>query len=154
MQDRGLPHSEEHSIWRVCNRNTVNWSTRPALQGCLQGDLKSCIINPADLETASSDRSSWRTNVKTGGKQAEKKRQIQRKEMKSRKQQRAQPFTASTTARSCGYAVFIQITYLEVECRSCFWYINLQNIINYATINKSSLCPNNILTTKFMFSRK
>jgi hypothetical protein len=29
-------------------------------------DLKSYNINPADLETAFSERSSWRANVKTG----------------------------------------------------------------------------------------
>jgi hypothetical protein len=39
-------------------------------------DLKTCNINQADLETASSDRSSWHTNVKTGVKQAEEKREI------------------------------------------------------------------------------
>jgi methionyl-tRNA synthetase len=71
---------------------------RPALRynDVCKKDLKSCNINPADFETTSSDRSSWRKNVKTGFKQAEEKREIQSKERKSRQQQRTQPFIAST----------------------------------------------------------
>jgi hypothetical protein len=71
-------------------------------------DLKPCNIKPADPGTASYDRSSWRTNFKTGVKQAEEKREkreIQRKERKSRKQQRTQPITAAimvpTTDHTC-----------------------------------------------------
>jgi hypothetical protein len=72
-------------------------------------DLKSCNTNPADLQTESSDRSSWRINVETGVKKAEEKREILRKERKSHKQQRTQPITAATlvptadhTCSKCG----------------------------------------------------
>jgi hypothetical protein len=50
-------------------------TARPALhyKDVCKKDLKSYNINPADLETAYSDRSSWRKNVKPGVKQAEEK---------------------------------------------------------------------------------
>jgi hypothetical protein len=53
----------------------------PALwyKNICKGDLNSCNMYPADLETASSNRSSWRVNVKPSVKQAEEKRQIHRK---------------------------------------------------------------------------
>ena len=66
-------------------------------------DFKSCSINPADLQTATSDRSSWSANVKTGVKQAEEKREIQRVERKSCKQQRTQSATASPMFPSTDY---------------------------------------------------
>jgi hypothetical protein len=71
-------------------------------------DLKSFNITPADLKTTSSDRSSWRTNVKTDVKQAEEKREIQRKERKNRKQQRTQPSTA-----------FKVVTTTDLTCSKC-----------------------------------
>ena len=73
---------------------------RPALRykDVCKRDLKSCSINPADLETATSDRSNWRANVKIGVSKAEEKREKQREERKSRKQQKTQPATASPMA--------------------------------------------------------
>lgn len=74
--------------------------TRPTGQPALRykdvckRDLKSCNINPADLETAISERNSWSASVITGIKRAEEKRGIQHEERKSRKQQRTQPTTA------------------------------------------------------------
>jgi hypothetical protein len=90
LQDGRWTHLKEHPVWQAC---------RPVLRYkdvCKRG-LKSCNISPADLKTASSDRSSWQTNVKTIVKQAEEDREIQRKESKSRKQQRTQTSTATTT---------------------------------------------------------
>ena len=49
---------------------------RPALRyrDVCKRDLKSCNINPAELEKATADRPSWRANMKTGIKQAKKRR--------------------------------------------------------------------------------
>ncbi|RJG15198.1 hypothetical protein D4A39_16670, partial [Alcanivorax profundi] len=101
---------------------------RPALRykDVCKRDLKSCNINPADLETATSDRSSWRANVKTGVKQAEEKRDIQRKERKSRKQQRPRPTTAPTivpttdlTCSKCGRSCSSRIGLFSHSRRCC-----------------------------------
>lgn len=101
---------------------------RPALRykDVCKRDLKSCNINPADLKTANSDRSSWRANVKTGVKQAEEKRDIQRKERKSRKQQRTQPTTAPSivptmdhTCSKCGRSCSSRIGLFSHSRRCC-----------------------------------
>lgn len=72
---------------------------RPALRykDVCKRDLKSCSMNPTDLKTTTSDRSSWWVNVKTGVKQTKEQREIQREEKKRCKQQRPQSVTAPPT---------------------------------------------------------
>ena len=50
-------------------------------------DMLSCNINPAELETTTSNRARWRANIHTGIKQAENRRAMQYEERKSRKHQ-------------------------------------------------------------------
>lgn len=50
-------------------------------------DMLSCNINPAELETETSNRAHWRANIHTGIKQAENMRAMQYEERKSRKHQ-------------------------------------------------------------------
>lgn len=75
---------------------------RPALRykDACKRDLKSCNLNPADLESATSDRSSWRAIVKTGVKQTDENREFKRKAKQAQKQQRTQPVTAPSTSHT------------------------------------------------------
>ena len=75
-------------------------------------DLNAFGINPAHLESETTDRSSWRSKVKDGVKLAEEKRERQWEEKRTRKRQRLQSapaapaiptteYTCSKCQRSC-----------------------------------------------------
>ena len=83
---------------------------RPSLRfkDVCKRDLKDCAINPADLQAATSIRSSWRTTTKIGSRQAEERKTSQmRKRKEERKQQpRSQTncnpvFTCTRCGRAC-----------------------------------------------------
>ena len=63
---------------------------RPALRykDVCKRDLRAGGIEPADLETASSDRVSWRSTVKAGIEEAELRRETRWEERRLRRQQR------------------------------------------------------------------
>lgn len=60
-------------------------------------DLKSCRVDPADLEKAASIRTNWRSTVKSGILQAEERRESQREEARTRRRQRLQSAPDTTT---------------------------------------------------------
>ena len=72
MYDGRIPNG--HPLRRARHRNTYNRSTALRYRCACKRDLKSCNINPAELEKATADRPSWRANMKTGIKQAKKRR--------------------------------------------------------------------------------
>ena len=75
-------------------------------------DLKTCSISPGNLESATADRTLWRSTVKAGVKQAELKRESQWEVKRTRRQQRLQSapipptptndFTCAKCQRVCG----------------------------------------------------
>ncbi|MCJ8749798.1 hypothetical protein PDJAM_G00180330 [Pangasius djambal] len=101
MNDRRIPKDILYGELITGTRPTG----RPALRYkyVCKRDLKSCSINPAVLESATSNRSSWRANVKIGVKLAEEKREAQCEERKSRKQQKTQSPTAYAIVPTADY---------------------------------------------------
>ena len=74
---------------------------RPSLRfkDICKRDLKDCGIEPADLQTANSDLTNWRTIARLGSRQAEeRKTSQQRKKKKERKQK---PSSAPKDIHSC-----------------------------------------------------
>ena len=75
-------------------------------------DLKTCNISPGNLESATADRTLWRSTVKAGVKQAELKRESQWEVKRTRRRQRLQSapipptptndFTCAKCQRVCG----------------------------------------------------
>ena len=75
-------------------------------------DLKTCSISPGNLESATADRTLWRSTVKAGVKQAELKRESQWEVKRTRRRQRLQSapipptptndFTCAKCQRVCG----------------------------------------------------
>ena len=57
------PHFQRHAFWGTGSRPTG----RPALRyrDVCTGDLKAGGFDPSDLETAASDRSGWRSTIRT-----------------------------------------------------------------------------------------
>ena len=92
--------------------------TRPTGQPTLRykdvckRDLKPCSISPGNLESATADRTLWRSTVKAGVKQAELKRESQWEVKRTRRRQRLQSapiqptptndFTCAKCQRVCG----------------------------------------------------
>ena len=69
-------------------------------------DLKDCGIEPADLQSASSNRSKWRTISKLGSQQAEEKKASQQRQRKEEKKSRPAPvhsleFACTRCGRAC-----------------------------------------------------
>ena len=72
---------------------------RPALRykDACKRILKACGVNPVDLECLSTDRSGWRSTVKAGTLLAEKKREHQCEERRTRRRQRLQSASVAPT---------------------------------------------------------
>ena len=73
-------------------------------------DLKDCGIEPADLQTASSNRSNWRTICRVGSRQAEeRKTSLQRKKKEDRKSRPAPDTSPAFACTCCGRACHSRI---------------------------------------------
>ena len=105
------PHSKKDVLY-----GELATGSRPTGQPALRykdvckRDLRAGGVDPADLETASSDRVSWRTTVKAGIEEAELMRETRWEERRLRRQQRlhsapsstqASTFTCSNYSRPC-----------------------------------------------------
>merc|ERR1711989_277860 len=76
---------------------------RPSLRFkdiCKQ-DLKDCRIEPADLQTASSNRTNWRTISRLGSRQAEERRMSQQRKKKEERKQKSSSAPENSPAFSC-----------------------------------------------------
>ncbi|XP_038054695.1 protein SREK1IP1-like [Patiria miniata] len=74
-------------------------SERPTLRykDVCKRDLKVCSVSSADLESATSDRATWRSTVTAGVLQAEERRKSQWEERRTRRRQRLQAAPIATT---------------------------------------------------------
>ena len=71
-------------------------------------DLRDCGINPADLQSASSNRSSWRIATRVGSRQAEERKTILRRKKKEERKQGSRTkidcvpeYTCTRCGRAC-----------------------------------------------------
>ena len=106
---------------------------RPALRykDVCKRDLRAGGVDPADLETAFSDRVSWRTTVKAGIEEAELMRETRWEERRLRRQQRlhsapsstqASTFICSNCSRPCLsriglYSLLLSMELTQVQCQ-------------------------------------
>ena len=115
-----------HHLQWARHRDAANRTTNSALQGCLQA-WKTCNISPGNLESATADRTLWRSTVKAGVKQAELKRESQWEVKRTRRRQRLQSapipptptndFTCTKCQRVCGSRIG-----LHSHSRQCSWH--------------------------------
>ena len=85
---------------------------RPSLRfkDICKRDLKDCGIEPADLQTASSNRTNWRTISRLGSRQAEERKMSQqRKKKEERKQKPSSAPEDIHTCTRCGRACHSRI---------------------------------------------
>ncbi|KAK3789016.1 hypothetical protein RRG08_058194 [Elysia crispata] len=81
----------------------VEWRNRIALQGRVQRDLKTCGLQPAELDLEVPNLTAWRAQVKDGIKSAEEKRELEREEKRTSRHQRTQPVPGSHTTPATDY---------------------------------------------------
>ena len=101
MEDGRIPkdilYGELASGTRPTGRPTLRY------KDACKRDLKTCGIQPADLETETSNRTAWRAKVKDGVKLAEENRERRWEEKRTRRQQRIQSTSAAPTIPTTGY---------------------------------------------------
>ena len=64
-------------------------------------DLKDCGIEPADLQTASSNRTNWRSISRLGSRQAEERKASQQRKKKEERKQKSSSATETSPVFSC-----------------------------------------------------
>ena len=98
------PHSKGCSVWWVGPASRpIGW---PALHNkdVCKHDLRAGGVNPADLETASSDHVIWWSTMKAGIKEAELRRETRWQECQLRRQQK----TTFSTQQHPGQHFYLQ----------------------------------------------
>ncbi|GFS08399.1 hypothetical protein ElyMa_003013300 [Elysia marginata] len=80
-------------------------------------DLKTCGIQPAELEIEVSKRTAWRAKIKEGIKSAEENRELKKEQKRTSRHQRTQPVPTSHTTPAADYTLQQVPALLQVQNR-------------------------------------
>jgi hypothetical protein len=101
MEDRCIP--KDFLYCELASGSHLTGRPSQRFKDVCKRDMKTCGIQPVELEVEVSNHTAWRAKVKEGIKSAEEKRELEREEKRTSRHQSTKPILSSHTIPTLDY---------------------------------------------------